>query len=73
VTTGEVEISPVFISHKNFNVAVNSDEEEPPSRFFAVDGGQARQSPLQLQQLQSALKALRVPNEDVIAIIRELH
>lgn len=73
VVTGEVEISPVFISHKNFNVEVNGDEEEPPSKFFAVDGGQGRQSPVQLQQLQSALKALRVPNEDVIAIIRELH
>jgi flagellar P-ring protein precursor FlgI len=73
IVTGEVEISPVMISHKNFNIEVGADADETPSRFFAVSEGQNRQSPVQLQQLQSALKQLRVPPADIIAIIRELH
>lgn len=73
IVTGEVEISPVMISHKNFNIEIGADADETPSRFFAVAEGGNRQSPVQLQQLQSALKQLRVPPADIIAIIRELH
>ena len=73
IVTGEVEISPVVITHKNFNIEVGDDVEETADRFFAVAEGQNRQSPVQLQQLQTALNQLRVPPNDIIAIIRELH
>jgi flagellar P-ring protein precursor FlgI len=73
IVTGEVEISPVVITHKNFNVEVGGAAQETPGPFIALSDGQSRQSPVQLQQLQTALNKLRVPNEDVIAIIRELH
>jgi flagellar P-ring protein precursor FlgI len=73
IVTGEVEISPVVITHKNFNIEVGGAAQEDPGPFIALSDGQSRQSPVQLQQLQAALNKLRVPNEDVIAIIRELH
>lgn len=71
--TGEVEISPVIITHKNFNIEVGGDAEDTPGRFIAVAESQSRQSPVQLKQLQDALNKLRVPSADIIAIIRELH
>ncbi len=73
MVTGEVEISPVVITHKNFNIEIGDEAEATGGRFFAVAEGQNRQSPVQLQQLQSALNQLRVPPADIIAIIRELH
>jgi flagellar P-ring protein precursor FlgI len=73
MVTGEVEISPVVITHKNFNIEVGAGASETGGPFVAMSEGQSRQSPVQLQQLQTALNKLRVPPEDIIAIIRELH
>ncbi len=73
IVTGEVEISPVMISHKSFSIEVGAGEPEGPGPFIALAEGQNRQNPVQLQQLQASLNKLRVPPEDIIAIIRELH
>lgn len=76
VVTGEVEISPVVISHKNLTVQVGD-------QTFADDGSQARfvplldrdasQSPQRLDDLVKALNQLRVPTGDIIQILRELN
>lgn len=74
VVTGEVEISPVVISHKNLTVGVgNPAEGGLPGGFVPITGEQGQQSTQRLQQLVEALNQLRVPTEDVISIIRELH
>ncbi|QDU08902.1 Flagellar P-ring protein precursor [Gimesia aquarii] len=74
VVTGEVEISPVVISHKNLTVGVgNAAEGGIPGGFVPIVGQQGQQSTQRLQQLVEALNQLRVPTEDVISIIRELH
>jgi flagellar P-ring protein precursor FlgI len=76
VVTGEVELSPVVIAHKNLTVQVGGDvlpEELPPSRFVQLDDLPADQAPQRLEELIEALNQLRVPTADVIAILRELH
>jgi flagellar P-ring protein precursor FlgI len=76
IVTGEVEISPVIISHKSFSVEVGPVDPfggAPPGPFVGLIEGQGRQSPQQLKQLVDALNQLRVPAADIIAIIRELH
>jgi flagellar P-ring protein precursor FlgI len=82
VVTGEVEISPVVISHKNLSVAIGVDPNAPPAPapepvpgvgFVPVVDQSGRQSPQKLQDLVQALNQLKVPTGDVIDIIRELH
>lgn len=74
VVTGEVEVSPVVISHKSFTVEVGAIEPvDAGGPFVAFKDGQMRQSPQQLDDLIKALRQLRVPTADIIAIIRELH
>ncbi len=73
IVTGEVEISPVVISHKNLTVGVGNVEGGLPGGFVPITGQQGQQSTQRLQQLVEALNQLRVPTEDVISIIRELH
>ncbi|QDT40853.1 Flagellar P-ring protein precursor [Gimesia alba] len=73
VVTGEVEISPVIISHKNLTVGVGNVEGGLPGGFVPLVDQQGQQSTQRLQQLVEALNQLRVPTEDVISIIRELH
>ena len=76
VVTGEVEISPVVISHKNLTVQVGGqqDQGEPQSnRFVPIPRPESQQSTQQLQQLVDALNQLRVPANDIVEIIRELH
>ncbi len=79
VVTGEVEISPVVVSHKNLTVEV--------AGVGAGTGGSAakhfislpkldqpgRQTPQQLKSLVEALEQLQVPTADIISIIREIH
>lgn len=80
VVTGEVEISPVVISHENLTVEVGTTQtaatgggnNQAAAPFVPVDQ-QNPGSTQQLQQLVQALNQLRVPTEDVISIIRELH
>jgi len=72
IVTGEVEISPVVISHKNLTVDVGG-ATAPSGSFVALNEDDGRQSPQQLKQLVDALNQLRVPTADIISIIRELH
>ncbi|MCA9113783.1 MAG: flagellar basal body P-ring protein FlgI [Planctomycetaceae bacterium] len=73
VVTGEVQISPVVISHRNLTVQVGPVLPGDPGetgRFVPIQDSQA---PQQLQELVKALNQLRVPTTDIIRIIRELH
>lgn len=75
IVTGEVELSPVVISHKSFSIEIDGDTVPPGAGgpFVAMMEGSGRQSPQQFKQLVDALNQLRVPTDDIIAIIRELH
>ncbi len=82
IVTGEVEISPVVISHKNLSVSIGGAEdgtggEQPPPApgvgFVPLVDQQNRQSPQRLKQLVDALNQLKVPTTDVIEIIKDLH
>ncbi|MEM7810212.1 MAG: flagellar basal body P-ring protein FlgI [Planctomycetota bacterium] len=72
VVTGEVELSPVVITHRNLTVRVGNDFLGPPPDTFAVLDTEAR-DPGPVEELVQALNELRVPTEDVIHILRELH
>jgi flagellar P-ring protein precursor FlgI len=73
VVTGEVEISPVVIAHKNFSIEVSPlGPQQTPGPFVPFKEGPGRGSPQQLEQLVMALNQLRVPTDDIVAIIREL-
>lgn len=76
VVTGEVEISPVVISHKSLSIAVGdaaAAPDEPIVDRFVPLMEQSRQSPQHLKDLVEALNRLRVPTADVIEIIKDLH
>lgn len=67
VIHGEVEIGEVAISHKN--IVVEATEETP--RFSGLELNE-QPSP-KLKSLVDALNALKVPNEDAIEIIKDIH
>jgi flagellar P-ring protein precursor FlgI len=67
---GDVQISPVVISHKNLKVEVAGSPSDP-APFAPLGSGQENQQ--QLDDLLKGLQALKVSNEDVIAIVRELY
>ena len=85
IVTGEVEISPVAISHKNLSLTIGTPEEQaaaaggvPPEAvpgvgFVPLMDQQTRQSPQRLKQLIDALNQLKVPTPDVIDILKDLH
>jgi flagellar P-ring protein FlgI len=82
IVTGEVEISPVVISHKNLSVMVGgadpnaggaASEAVPGVGFVSVSDLQSRQTPQRLKQLVDALNQLKVPTIDVIEILKDLH
>lgn len=77
VVTGEADISPVIISHKNLTVEVGAGNTGPSpggaGRFVGLFDWQNAQTLQQLQSLLEILNELRVPTEDVISIVRELH
>ena len=68
VFSGDIEISPVGVTHKNMVVEAG----QPPStnRFVAVET--AAKPTVKLKNLVDALEALKVPPEDKIAIIKEI-
>lgn len=66
IVTGDVEISPAVIAHKNLNVEITSP-------FVEVRNQDGAQSPQQLADLVNALNQLKVPTGDIIGILRELH
>lgn len=65
----------MVISHKSFSIEIDGDTVPPGAGgpFVAMMEGSGRQSPQQFKQLVDALNQLRVPTDDIIAIIRELH
>jgi len=79
VLTGDVEISPVVISHKGLTISTVLPPPVPTPRkpleietpFVALDP--ANQAGAKLQDLVNALDQLKVPAEDRIAIVKELH
>jgi flagellar P-ring protein precursor FlgI len=82
IVTGEVEISPVAISHKNLTLTVGNPEATaggepaepvPGVGFVPLMDQQSRQSPQKLKQLVDALNQLKVPTADVIDILKDLH
>jgi len=76
IVTGEVEISPVVISHKNLKIEVGGGQaggEGAATGGFRALPTSAGQSTQQLKQLVAALNQLQVPTSDMISIIRELH
>lgn len=66
IVTGEVEISSAVIAHKNLNVEIANP-------FVEVRNQDGQQSPQQLADLVNALNQLKVPTDDIIGILRELH
>ena len=82
IVTGEVEISPVAISHKNLSLTIGTPEDQaggqpaepvPGVGFVPLTDQQSRQSPQRLKQLIDALNLLKVPTADVIDILKDLH
>lgn len=66
IVTGDVEISPAIIAHKNLNVEITN-----PFVELSNQGGE--QVPQQLADLVNGLNQLKVPTNDIIGILRELH
>ena len=79
IVTGEVEITPVIIAHRSLTVQIGRPAdgadagEVQTGRFVAVTDQDLKQAPSQLNQLVEALNQLRVPSNDIVEIIRELH
>ena len=73
VVTGEVEISPVAISHRTLTVEVGGLPPDPRGGGFRPIGEDDLGPRPQLDSLLQALNQLRVPTEDVIHILRTLH
>ncbi|MGH7176476.1 MAG: flagellar basal body P-ring protein FlgI [Tepidisphaeraceae bacterium] len=79
VMTGDVEISPVVISHKGLTISTILPPTVPTPRNPVIEEQNAialdttNQGGAKLQELLSALDAIKVPAEDRIAIIKELY
>lgn len=79
IVTGDVEISPVVISHKGLTISTINPKPTPKQgmpvietkNFVAIDTENPSNS--KLQDLLNALDQLKVPIEDRIDIIKELH
>ena len=77
--TGDVELSPVIISHKGMTIRIVNPEPEPDpnnptvetANFISLDP-EDRGGP-RLRQLLDALNILNVPADDRITIIEDLH
>jgi flagellar P-ring protein precursor FlgI len=79
IVTGDVEISPVVISHKGLTITTIAPPPVPSIRnpligtkdLVALDP--ANQGGAKLQDLVGALEQLKVPAEDRITIVEELY
>lgn len=73
VVTGEVEISPVVIAHKNLSITVgDTGGGDEPQEGFVPLMEKSRNASHSLTELIEALDRLRVPAADKIEIIKEL-
>jgi flagellar P-ring protein precursor FlgI len=79
IVTGDVEISPVVISHKGLTIQTVLPPPVPTPRTPIITDKQtvaldtSSQGGARLQDLVNALEQLKVPIEDRIAIVRELY
>lgn len=79
IMTGDVEISPVVISHKGLTITTINPAPVPSTRAPVATNRDVvvldttNQGGGKLQDLVNALDQLKVPAEDRIAIIKELH
>jgi flagellar P-ring protein precursor FlgI len=72
VISGDMEIGAVIITHKNMVIDTGSGQGTgaPSSHFVPLDTGS--NPPPKLEALVKTLNTLKVPNEDVIEIIKGL-
>jgi flagellar P-ring protein precursor FlgI len=79
IVTGDVEISPVVISHKGLTITTISPQPQPTPRNPLITSKEVipldttNQGGGKLQDLANAFDALRVPAEDRITIVKELY
>lgn len=79
VLTGDVEISPVVISHRGLTITTVRPEPVPSPRNPVVDSRNViamdttGQGGAKLRDLVAAMDQLKVPAQDRITIIKELH
>ena len=79
IVTGDVEISPVVISHKGLTITTIAPPPVPTPRTPLVNTRDvvaldpANQGGAKLQDLVGALEQLKVPAEDRITIVEELY
>lgn len=79
IVSGDVEISPVVISHKGLTITTIAPTPVPTPQAPVITTQEvvsldpARLGGAKLQDLVSALDQLKVPAEDRIAIVKELH
>jgi flagellar P-ring protein precursor FlgI len=79
IVTGDVEISPVVISHKGLTITTMEPEPVPSPRAPVlrtknlVPLDTTRRGGAKLQDLVNALEQLKVPAEDRITIVKELY
>lgn len=79
IITGDVEISPVVISHKGLTITTVNPQPVPTPRAPVVNSydmvplDTTNQGGAKLQDLVNALEQLKVPAEDRITIVKELY
>ncbi len=79
IITGDVEISPTIISQQGLTITTTNPERKPSERNPIVTSKQVvpldttNTGGAKLQDLVTALDQLKVPAEDRITIIKELH
>src|SRR4029453_4477332 len=79
ILTGDVEISPVVISHKGLTITTVQPQPAPTPPNPVVTNKEivpldtTNQGGAKLQDLVNALEQLKVPAEDRIIIVKELH
>src|SRR5205823_4204035 len=79
IVTGDVEISPVVISHKGLTISTIAPAPVPTARNPLVNTRQTvaldttNEGGAKLQDLVNALEQLKVPAADRITIVEELY
>jgi flagellar P-ring protein precursor FlgI len=79
IMTGDVEISPVVISHKGLTITTSNPAPTPSPRTPVITERRTipldttREGGAKLQDLVDAMDLIRVPAEDRITIVKELY
>jgi flagellar P-ring protein precursor FlgI len=79
IMTGDVEISPVVISHKGLTITTTNPPPAPTPRTPVISEHRTipldttREGGAKLQDLVDAMDLIRVPAEDRITIVKELY